>query len=96
MSKSTTLEEYKDRTVKNLRESGTDVKDIIIIPTTLAGNPAYRIEDMTWLIDQWEKEVSIYSINSGKLYEVSWSGEQESLDRFSSDLKGMIESVQFH
>jgi hypothetical protein len=92
----TTLAEYKDRTVKNLRESGTDVKDIIITPTILAGNPAYRIEDMTWLFDHWEKEVSIYAINSSKLYEVSWSGEQESLDRFSSDLKGMIESVQFH
>ncbi len=92
---STTLEEYKDRTLKNLRESGTDVKDIIITPTILAGNPAYQIEDMIWTYDHWEKEVSISTIKSSKLYEVSWAGEQESLNEFSGDIQKIIESVQF-
>src|SRR5262249_12439418 len=78
--KSTTLEQYKDKIVKNLKDGESDVKDISITPTTLIGQSAYRIEDTTWLFDHWEKEVSTYVIKNGKIYEISWSGPQEPLD----------------
>jgi hypothetical protein len=63
--------------------------------TTLAGSAAYRIEDMVWLVTHWEKSISVYAADNGRLKEVSVLGTQEALDRYSDEIKKMIEFVRF-
>ncbi len=48
-----------------------DVKDISVSKDNLAGQPAYRNEHMTWMLDHWQKSVSLFTIKNGKLFEVS-------------------------
>ncbi len=94
-----TLDEYKNRIELNLKDSESDkvvpVKDLSILPSTLAGNPAYSFEYMIRLGDVWQKSISLDSISNGKLYEVSTLGDQATIDKYSEDFKKMIESVKF-
>jgi hypothetical protein len=96
VKESTTLEEYKNRIMKNLREAGEDVKDISLSTSILDGNPAYRIEDTMWLLDHWEKDISIYSVKNGKVYEISALGKPEGMERYSEEIENMFKSVKFH
>src|SRR6266542_5930815 len=46
-----TLDQYKDRIVKNLKDAGEDTaKDITATATTMNGAPAYRLEYMSWML----------------------------------------------
>jgi hypothetical protein len=91
----TTLDEYKNRIALNLKNSALYVKDLSISPTSLAGNPAYRLEYMIRLGDAWQKSIRLDSISNGKLYEVSALGNQATIDKYSEDFKNMIESIKF-
>jgi hypothetical protein len=93
----TTLEQYKNRIMKNLREAGEkDVKNISLSPTTLDGEQAYRIEHDIWLLDHWEKSISIDSVRNGKLHEISALAIPEEIDKYSEAIENMFKSVKFH
>jgi hypothetical protein len=92
-----TLEQWKNRVMKNLKEAGEDtVKEISLSTTTLDGQPAYRIEDTMWFLDHWEKDISIYSVTNGKLYEISALAKPEGMDKYSAAIENMFKSVKFH
>ena len=91
----TTLEEYKDGIVSNLKSSGSDIKDITVSKDTLGTDPAYRISNMVWLLDHWEKSISVYAVNNGKLREADVLIEPDSIDQYSNDIDNMIKSVRF-
>lgn len=94
---STTLEQYKNRIMKNLREAGEkDVKDISLSHTALDGLPAYRIEDTMWLLDHWEKDISIYSVKNGTLNQIGALAVPEEIDKYSDAIENMFKSVKFH
>jgi hypothetical protein len=90
----TTLEEYKDRIISNLKGSGSDIKDITVSKDMLGTDPAYRISNMVWLLDHWEKSVSVYSINSGKLREADALIHPEAVEEYSQIVNNMIKSVK--
>ena len=94
LSPGTSLEGYKDRILKNMKENN-DTKDIIVSKNTLNGQPAYKIEDMSFFIDHWEKGISIYSVKNGKLYQVDVLAEPELIQKHSEHIKNMIQSVEF-
>jgi len=92
---STTLEQYKDRVLKHLKESGKpDIKDIAVSKTTLSGEPAYRIEDTMNFGDHWEKSIDIDLVKNGKLYEVSAMGKPEEIDNYLNEIDIMFNSVK--
>lgn len=93
---STTLEQYKDRIVKNLKEATEDVKAISLSSTQLDGEQAYRIEHDIWLLDHWEKSITIYSVKNGIVHEVSALGEPEEVEKNSATIENMFKSVKFH
>jgi vesicle coat complex subunit len=93
---STTLDQHKNRIMKNLKEAGKDVKDISVSTTMLDGDPAYRIEDTMWFLDHWEKDISIYSIKNGKVHEISALGNPEEIGKYSEAIESMFKSVKFH
>jgi hypothetical protein len=92
----TTLEKYKNRILKNLKDSEPDVKDIVMLNTTLSGEPAYRFEYMIRLLDHWEKSIDIDSLRDGKLYDVSALGTPEAIEEYSNEINSMLESVKFN
>ncbi len=94
-SSKTTLEEYKDRIVSNLKGSGSDIKDITVSKDMLGTDPAYRISNMIWLLDHWEKSVSVYAVNDGKLREADALIHPESVERYSHIIDNIIRSVKF-
>jgi hypothetical protein len=91
----TTLEEYKDRIVSNLKGSGSDIKDITVSKDILGTVPAYRISNMVWLLDHWEKSISVYSVNSGKLLEADALIHPEAVEKYGQIVDNMIKSVTF-
>jgi hypothetical protein len=93
---STTLDQYKNRIMKNLNEAVKDVKDISIRPTVLDGEQAYRIEHDIWLLDHWEKSITLYSVKNGKLHEISALGKPEGMQRYLQSIENMFKSVSFH
>jgi len=93
---SPTLEEYKDRIMKNLEEATEDVKSISLTSTQLDGDQAYRIENDIWLLDHWERSISIYSVKNGIVNEISALGEPEEIEKNSATIETMFKSVKFH
>jgi hypothetical protein len=91
----TTLEEYKDRIVSNLKGSGSDIKDITVSKDMLGTDPAYRISNMVWLLDHWEKSISVYAVNGGKLREADALIHPESVEHYSQVIDNIIGSVKF-
>ena len=91
-----TLEEYKDRIMKNLKEATEDVKSISLSSTQLDGEQAYRIENDIWLLDHWERSISIYSVKNGIVNEISALGEPEEMEKNSATIETMFKSVKFH
>jgi hypothetical protein len=91
----TTLEEYKDRIVSNLKGSGSDIKDIVVSKDMLGTDPAYRISNMVWLLDHWEKSISVYAVNGGKLREADALIHPESVEYYSQVIDNIIKSVKF-
>ena len=90
-----TLDQYKDRIVKNLKDAGEDTaKDITVTATTMNGEPAYRIEHMIWMLDHWDRSIDIYSIKNGKLYDISALATPEGMDKYAEQIKKMFESVE--
>jgi hypothetical protein len=94
LSPQTSLEKYKNRILGNMKDN-PDTKDITVSKDTLAAQPAYRIEDMSFFTDHWEKGISIYSVIKGKFYEVDVLAEPEQVQEHSEDIQSMIKSVQF-
>ncbi len=91
-----TLDQYKDRIVKNLKDAGEDTaKDITATATTMNGAPAYRLEYMSWMLDHWAKKIDIYSIKNGKLYDVSALSTPDGINKYAEQIKKMFESVKF-
>ena len=91
-----TLDQYKDRIVKNLKDAGEDTaKDITATATTMNGAHAYRLEYMSWMLDHGAKSVDIYTIKNGKLYDVSALSTTEGLDKYAEQIKKMFETVKF-
>ncbi len=88
------LEVYKNRILGNMKKI-PDTKEIAVTKDTLSGRLAYRIEDTGFLIDRWEKRISIYSVVKGILYEVDVFAEPELVQKYSKDIKNIIQSVQF-
>ena len=85
--------------MKNLREAGEkDVKDISVVPTTLDGEQAYRFEHDIWILDHWEKSISIYSLKNGTgtLNQISALAIPEVVDKYSEAIENMFKSVKFH
>jgi hypothetical protein len=94
LSPPTSLEEYKNRILTNMKES-SDMKDISVSKDTLDGQPAYRIEHTSFFTDRWDKSISLYSVTKDKLYEVDVFAEPELVEKHSEEIKNMIQSVQF-
>jgi len=92
----TTLEQYKNRVMKNLKEAGKDVKGLSLSTTTLDGETAYRIEEQMWMLDHWMKDISIFSVKDGKLYQISSLIRPEEMDKYSEAIENMFKSVKFH
>ena len=90
-----TLAEYSDRLVTNLKSVYPDVKDISVSKDNLAGQPAFRNEHMTWMLDHWKKSVSLFTIKNGKLFEVSILAEPKKIEENSKDISNIIQSVKF-
>jgi hypothetical protein len=90
-----TLAEYSDRLVTNLKSVYPDVKDISVSKDNLAGQPAYRNEHMTWMLDHWQKSVSLFTIKNGKLFEVSILAEPKKIEENSKDISNIKQSVKF-
>jgi eukaryotic-like serine/threonine-protein kinase len=93
---STTLDEYKNRIMKNLNEATKDVKEISLSSTLLDGEQAYRIEHAIWLLDHWEKSISIYSVKNGNVYQISALAKPEEIQKYSEAIESMFKSVKFH
>jgi hypothetical protein len=68
-----------DGSVTNLKNDYPDVRNITVSKDDLSGNPAYRNEHMIWLLDHWEKSISILSIKNGIFHEVSILAEPEEI-----------------
>ena len=82
--------------MKNLKDAGEDTaKDITVTATTMNGEPAYRLEHMSWMLDHWDKSIDIYSIKNGKLYDISALATPEGMDKYAEQIKKMFESVKF-
>jgi hypothetical protein len=91
----TTLTEYKNRLAVTLRNDYPDTKEVAVFTDTLAGEPAYRIENMIWKLDHWEKNIDLGFIKEGKLYEIRVLAKPDSIQKHSSEIKNMIQSVEF-
>ena len=92
---SNTLEQYKDKVVKNLKEGGKpETKDLAVSQTTLSGEPAYRMEYTMNFGDHWEKSVDIDVVKNGRLYEVSAMGTPEEIDNYLNQIDIMFNSVK--
>jgi len=72
-----------------------DVKDISVSQDNLAGQPAYRNEHMTWMLDHWQKSISLFTINNGQLFEVSILAEPKEVEKYYNDINKIIQSVEF-
>jgi hypothetical protein len=58
-------------------------------------SPAYRaVWYMIWLTDHWGRRWNIFSVDKGRLEEVSVLAEA-TLDMYSEDINNMIDSVIF-
>jgi hypothetical protein len=94
-SGTTSLEKSKNQIVANLKSSYPDVKEIHTSKTTVGGKPAYKIEYLTNLIDHWEKAIDFESVANGTLYEVSILGKPEHVNKYSTNINEMINSLEF-
>lgn len=90
------LEEFKDRRVDNLKmDIDPEVKDISTLESTLSGNSAYQMEYSVLIGDHWKKSIDVFSVDNGRLNEVSVLGTTESIEKYSLNIEDMIKSVQF-
>jgi len=91
----TTLTEYKNQIATNLRDAYPDIKEVAVFTDTLAGEPAYRIEHMIWLLDHWKKSISLRFVKEGNLYEIGVLAKPDSIQQHSSEIKNIMQSVEF-
>ena len=66
------LTEYKNQIATNLKGGYPDIKEVTVFTDTLAGEPAYRIENMVRVLDHWEKSIDLGFIKEGKLYKTTF------------------------
>lgn len=91
---STTLNQYKDRITNNVKNN-LDAKDMSVSDTTLDGNPAYRLEYVSRIVNTESKSIDVTSVNNGRLQEVAAFAEQPAIDKYSEEITNMIKSVKF-
>jgi hypothetical protein len=90
------LEEFKDRRIDNLKmDIDPEVKDISTSESTLDGHSAFRMEYSVGTAHHWEKSIDVFSVDNGRLNEVSVLGTPESIEKYSFIIEDMIKSVQF-
>jgi hypothetical protein len=90
------IKDDKVDAVKDLKDAGKDVKGLSLSTTTLDGETAYRIEEQMWILDHWMKDISIFSVKDGKLYQISSLIRPEEMDKYSEAIENMFKSVKFH
>jgi hypothetical protein len=61
----------------------------------VTGEPAYRIEYMTWMLDHLAKSIDLGFIKAGKLYKTEVLGKPDSVQQYSSEIKKVVQSIQF-
>lgn len=91
---SITLQEHQNKQIDIFSGESPDVKDVVATSATLAGNPAYRLEHMDNFAGEFKKVINVNTIKDGKLYEISFIGSPEAIDKYSEVIQKMIESVK--
>ena len=90
-----TLTEYKNRIATNLKRGDPIIKEVGVFTDTLAGEPAYRIENKIRMLDHWEKSIDLGFIKEGKLYKIEVLAKPDSIKQYSSEINNIIQSVEF-
>ena len=90
-----TLTEYKNRIATNLKRGYPIIKEVAVFTDRLAGEPAYRIENMIQMLDHWEKSIDLGYIKDGKLYQIDVLAKPDLIQQYSSEIKNIIQSVKF-
>ena len=84
-----------DRVATNLKRGYPIIKEVALFTDRLAGEPAYRIENMIRMLDHWEKSIDLGYIKDGKLYQIDVLAKPDLIQQYSSEIKNIIQSVKF-
>jgi hypothetical protein len=84
-----------DRVATNLKRGYPIIKEVAVFTDRLAGEPAYRIENMIRMLDHREKSIDLGYIKDGKLYQIDVLAKPDLIQQYSSEIKNIIQSVKF-